>query len=342
MRADAEFLPSAPVVGTMFLTDDHLGSNRVVTDGNENVIARHDYLPFGEEITDTSVGARSILSVTGSTDSSTQRFTGTERDAETGLDFMQARYHSSAQGRLMSPDPVFASVHQLFDPQQWNLYAYVRNSPLVLTDRTGLDFYLSCTPGKGDTPSDTCQQVENGNSGQRIWVQGQLVDGNFQALDIDMNRDGSGLFSDQFGRDYTGSFDQNGVQFSSVDKGGPAAAGHSLTGATRRWSTALVPFTVERSRPLAILTGAVANAEQTMGRSWADLFNVLGDHPQPQYRSGASHLINFPNKRRYGSDAGKTEIHFEGHSVEGADVVTIIRHMVDAIHDLGNKRPPLP
>lgn len=33
-----------------------------------------------------------------------QKFTGKERDAETGLDYFQTRYMSSAQGRFTSPD----------------------------------------------------------------------------------------------------------------------------------------------------------------------------------------------------------------------------------------------
>ena len=36
----------------------------------------------------------------------TQKFTGKERDQETGLDYFIARYDSSAQGRFTSPDPV--------------------------------------------------------------------------------------------------------------------------------------------------------------------------------------------------------------------------------------------
>ena len=36
--------------GLSYLTSDHLGSARVVTDINGNVKSRHDYLPFGEEI----------------------------------------------------------------------------------------------------------------------------------------------------------------------------------------------------------------------------------------------------------------------------------------------------
>jgi RHS repeat-associated protein len=46
------------------------------------------------------------------------RFTGKERDAETGLDYFNARYNSSAQGRFTGADPVFLTAHRVHDPQQ--------------------------------------------------------------------------------------------------------------------------------------------------------------------------------------------------------------------------------
>jgi uncharacterized protein RhaS with RHS repeats len=42
--------PPAGGGGTSYLTTDHQGSTRVVTDSSGNVKARYDYLPFGEEI----------------------------------------------------------------------------------------------------------------------------------------------------------------------------------------------------------------------------------------------------------------------------------------------------
>jgi len=71
------------------------------------------------------------------------RSTGKERDTESGNDYFDARYYSSAMGRFMSPDwaaqeePV--PYAQLDDPQSLNLYAYVRNNPLTRVDADGHD-----------------------------------------------------------------------------------------------------------------------------------------------------------------------------------------------------------
>jgi len=67
----------------------------------------------------------------------TQKLTGKERDAETGLDFFGARYFSGSQGRFTSPDPVKVTPDRLRDPQQFNLYTDARNNPLRYIDPTG-------------------------------------------------------------------------------------------------------------------------------------------------------------------------------------------------------------
>ena len=54
-----------------------------------------------------------------------------------GLDFFQARYVSSAQGRFTSPDPSNLSV-DFWLPQTWNRYSYALNNPLSVVDRNGL------------------------------------------------------------------------------------------------------------------------------------------------------------------------------------------------------------
>src|SRR5437867_5230935 len=67
-----------------------------------------------------------------------QKFTGKERDGETGLDNFGARYFSGPEGRFTSPDPLMASATAR-DPQTWNRYAYGLNNPLRFIDPTGMD-----------------------------------------------------------------------------------------------------------------------------------------------------------------------------------------------------------
>ena len=103
---------------TCYVSADHLGSTRLVTGETGQVVSRHDYLPFGEEI---ASGVSNRSSIWGSTDAVTQKFTGKERDQETGLDYFGARYYGSALGRFSSPDEPLADQHSI-DPQSWNLY----------------------------------------------------------------------------------------------------------------------------------------------------------------------------------------------------------------------------
>ena len=78
------------------------------------------------------------------------RFTGKERDIESGLDYFGARYYASSMGRMMSPDwsakaePV--PYAKLDNPQSLNLYSYVGNNPLSRTDPTG-HYEISCGSG---------------------------------------------------------------------------------------------------------------------------------------------------------------------------------------------------
>jgi RHS repeat-associated protein len=122
---------------TYFAHKDHLGSTRVLTkpDKSFNPTDAYDYLPFGES---TSTGSTS------------HKFTGQERDTESGLDYMTTRFHSSMQGRFTSADPLQPdSSHPnillqfLTNPQNWNKYAYSRNNPVNNSDRSG-------TYSKGD------------------------------------------------------------------------------------------------------------------------------------------------------------------------------------------------
>lgn len=69
------------------------------------------------------------------------RYTGKERDAESGNDYFGARYYASTTGRFLSPDwsknPQGVSYADSTNPQTLNLYQYMRNNPLGGVDPDG-------------------------------------------------------------------------------------------------------------------------------------------------------------------------------------------------------------
>jgi len=120
-----------------YLTADHLGSPRINTDQNGAIIARHDYMPFGEEIDGT--GGRTTGLNYGD-DTIRKQFTGYERDRETDLDFAQARFFSSLAGRFTSPDE---RAGKRVDPQTLNRYVYARNNPHLYVDPAGEELVVT-------------------------------------------------------------------------------------------------------------------------------------------------------------------------------------------------------
>src|SRR5579859_5599842 len=104
---------------------DHLGTARTqIQAGQTTPCYDADFYPFG--------GERAITH----TCDSAYKFTGKERDSESGLDDFGARFDSSNLGRFLTPDPSHASI-RLDNPQTWNRYTYVLNNPLELIDPTG-------------------------------------------------------------------------------------------------------------------------------------------------------------------------------------------------------------
>jgi len=95
------------------------------------------FTPFGQEI----VNAAPLLPGQPDGSSMHYKFTGKERDSESGLDYFGARYYASSMGRWMSPDwsaeeePV--PYAKLDNPQSLDLYSYVWNNPLTGRDADG-------------------------------------------------------------------------------------------------------------------------------------------------------------------------------------------------------------
>lgn len=130
----AEYENQTPVNPQVsYLTNDTLGSPRITTDANGNVISRRDFMPFGEEI----YTAQRTQGLGYSADNVKQKFTSYERDIESELDFADARYYNFNHGRFTSVDPLL-STGEPSDPQTWHRYAYALNNPLFYTDPTGM------------------------------------------------------------------------------------------------------------------------------------------------------------------------------------------------------------
>ena len=132
------------------------------------------------------------------------RYTGKERDTESGLDYFGARYYGSSMGRFMSPDlGNISAIFHMDDPQSWNGYSYAHNNPLTFTDPTG-DAYTvchangqNCTQGISDQTFDSekAQDIQNGerfDNGQIYHTDAngnRVNDGTYQQTDIDVPGD---------------------------------------------------------------------------------------------------------------------------------------------------------
>ncbi|MDZ7961970.1 MAG: SpvB/TcaC N-terminal domain-containing protein [Aulosira sp. DedQUE10] len=101
---------------------DHLGSSNVVIGDDGVWVNREEFTPYGE----TSFGSFARKQY---------RFTGRERDEESGLNYHGARYYAPWLVRWISCDPA-GMIDGI------NLYAYVHNNPIRLLDKQGMNSTL--------------------------------------------------------------------------------------------------------------------------------------------------------------------------------------------------------
>lgn len=133
--------PASPLGASTvrYQLSNHLGSATVELDEMAQVISYEEYHPFGTSAY-RSVRLGTNLSL------KRYRFAGQERDDETGLYYMSARYYVPWLGRWLSADPA-GYVDGL------NLYAYCHNNPVVLRDPSGTQTQSS------DITNSTCIEI---------------------------------------------------------------------------------------------------------------------------------------------------------------------------------------
>jgi RHS repeat-associated protein len=141
LSASVDLIPNAATdtAGTHFYVGDHLGTAQLELSGGGWPVYAGQFAPYGQEL------QNGALLPTDAADGSINhyKFTGKERDAESGNDYFGARYYASGTGRWMSPDwadkPEAVPYSELGDPQSLNLYGYARNNPLSHLDVDGHD-----------------------------------------------------------------------------------------------------------------------------------------------------------------------------------------------------------
>lgn len=84
------------------------------------------------------------------------KFTGYERDSESGLDYAIFRYYDNRVGRFTSPDPLKGGVTK---PQSLNRYTYTLNNPCNLVDPTGTQSCSLVMGGFTDNPNNIDQNM---------------------------------------------------------------------------------------------------------------------------------------------------------------------------------------
>ncbi len=118
----------SPVQLIRFQFSNHLGSASLELDNKANVIFYEEYYPYGStsyQAVDKSIKAAAKR----------YRYTGKERDEETGLHYHGARYYVSWLGRWIKPDPLYLK-------DATNVYIYALNNPVIAKDPTGGPVWL--------------------------------------------------------------------------------------------------------------------------------------------------------------------------------------------------------
>ena len=135
-------------VSTYYYHSDHLGSAQLITDNEGREYERIEYTPYGEYWVEKRAPENRTLPF---------KFTGKERDEETGLYYYGARYMDPRTSRWLSTDPALtdyipmapvddnAKKHNqnlpgmggIYNSINMHLYHYAGNNPVKYVDPTG-------------------------------------------------------------------------------------------------------------------------------------------------------------------------------------------------------------
>lgn len=158
-----EFFQRTDGVGSRGILTDALGSTVALGDGTGTLQTQYTYEPFG------------YATQTGQANTNSYKYTGREDDGS-GLDYFRARYYHPRLQRFIAEDPIG------FRGGDANLYAYVRNAPLLFADPLGL-----APPSIMPPFFDVCDAInqaqawglDQNNWIQNFWIQQVQTKGNW-------------------------------------------------------------------------------------------------------------------------------------------------------------------
>jgi RHS repeat-associated protein len=279
---------SATTSNVNWLVSDQLGTPRMIFDktGALATVKRHDYLPFGEELS-AGQGARSNTLGYGAADGVRQKFTQKERDNETGLDYFGARYYGSIQGRFTGADPAPITEKQLVNPQDLNRYAYVANNPLKFIDPDGEEKILvvitTFIPDKSATAAGRTFEGDGRNVGEPGGFRTQ------QSVTIETDPSRGGEQAGPFNHDTGISQELSGPGGSPIGQSAQAS-GETLEGRVTRYESGVVNIQAKgnEGNPLVSLAPGITydfNIKvQSAGTQGNVTVTVTGSHDQfPAY-----------------------------------------------------------
>ena len=149
-------------VNTYYYHSDHLGSAHLITDYKGDEYERIEYTPYGEYWIEKRAPENKTLPF---------KFTGKERDEETGLYYYGARYLDPKTSRWLSTDPALSEYVSgtekgeggIYNQVNFNLYHYAGNNPIKYTDPTGAFDWDTNTIESGDTLSKITDEYNTRN-----------------------------------------------------------------------------------------------------------------------------------------------------------------------------------
>lgn len=182
---------------------NHLGSATLETDGDGNVISYEEYHSYGTSAYRVSK-PDSDLSL------KRYRFSGKERDDETGFYYFGARYYAAWLGRWTSSDP--AGFIRGF-----NLFKYCSNNPVVFNDPNGTQEDIALQNKPKDIQNAQLQHNESSGRKYEAWVRSQTftVQGDDKTSHTYKLKEGTGtrIWTKQGG---TGTWIISGASFEDV------------------------------------------------------------------------------------------------------------------------------